>query len=73
MGGLAWSPDGREVWFAAAKVGSARALYAVTLDGRATAAEPRDRRPDAHDISRSGRVSSRILMAASTSWAGWRA
>jgi Tol biopolymer transport system component len=32
--GLAWSPDGREVWFTAARVGLARDLYAVDLDGR---------------------------------------
>jgi Tol biopolymer transport system component len=32
--GLAWSPDGREVWFTAAPTGGNQALYAVTLDGR---------------------------------------
>jgi Tol biopolymer transport system component len=32
--GLAWRPDGSEVWFTAAPSGSARALRAVTLDGR---------------------------------------
>jgi Tol biopolymer transport system component len=32
-GGLAWSPDGREVWFTAAEVGGNRALWAVTPSG----------------------------------------
>ena len=32
--GLAWSPDGREVWFTGAPSGLNRALYAVTLSGR---------------------------------------
>ncbi len=32
--GLAWSPSGREVWFAASETGVDRALRAVTLDGR---------------------------------------
>ena len=36
LGGLAWSPDGREVWFAAADAtgGGARALRAVDRSGR---------------------------------------
>jgi Tol biopolymer transport system component len=32
-GGLAWSADGREVWFTAAEVGGNRALWAVTPAG----------------------------------------
>ena len=32
--GLAWSPDGREVWFTAAELGLKRGIYAVTLSGR---------------------------------------
>ena len=31
--GLAWSPDGSEIWFTAAEVGN-RSLYAVSLSGR---------------------------------------
>ena len=31
--GLAWRPSGDEVWFTATRVGSNRALHAVTLDG----------------------------------------
>ena len=32
--GLAWSPDGSEIWFTASKSGVDRTLYAVTLDGK---------------------------------------
>ena len=32
--GLAWSPDGNEVWFTAATAGTERDLFAVTLAGR---------------------------------------
>src|SRR5262245_10890078 len=32
--GLAWSPNGKEVWFTATKSGVARALWAVDLRGR---------------------------------------
>jgi Tol biopolymer transport system component len=34
LGGLAWSPDGREAWFTATASGSDRQLHAVTLSGR---------------------------------------
>ena len=33
--GLAWSPDGSEIWFTASPSGSSRGLYAVTLEGHA--------------------------------------
>jgi eukaryotic-like serine/threonine-protein kinase len=33
-GGLAWSQDGREIWFTAGRDGTARALRAVSLSGR---------------------------------------
>jgi serine/threonine protein kinase len=32
--GLAWSPEGREIWFTAADLGLKRAIFAVTLAGR---------------------------------------
>ena len=32
--GLAWSPDGREIWFTAAREGIERMLYGVTLAGK---------------------------------------
>jgi dipeptidyl aminopeptidase/acylaminoacyl peptidase len=34
LAGLAWASSGREVWFTGARVGSRRALWAVSLDGR---------------------------------------
>ena len=34
MSGLAWSGDGREVWFSASRQGIADSLYAVSLSGR---------------------------------------
>jgi len=34
MRGLAWSPHGDEIWFAATRSGLARALYAANLNGR---------------------------------------
>ena len=54
--GLAWSPNGREVWFTAARTGVRRALYAVTLAGnlRLVAAFPGTLR--LCDISASGQV-----------------
>ena len=32
--GLAWSPDGKEIWFTAGRYGTDRTLYATTLDGK---------------------------------------
>jgi serine/threonine protein kinase/Tol biopolymer transport system component len=32
--GLAWSPDGSEIWFTASKSGVDRTLYAISLDGK---------------------------------------
>jgi Tol biopolymer transport system component/predicted Ser/Thr protein kinase len=32
--GIAWSPDGKEIWFTASKSGSDRTLYATSLDGK---------------------------------------
>ena len=32
--GVAWSPDGKEIWFTASKSGTDRTLYATTLDGK---------------------------------------
>jgi len=32
--GVAWAPNGKEVWFTASKSGVDRTLYAVTLDGK---------------------------------------
>jgi serine/threonine protein kinase/Tol biopolymer transport system component len=32
--GLAWSPDGKEIWFTASESGTDRTLYAISLDGK---------------------------------------
>src|SRR5207245_10064387 len=34
IGGVAWSDDGKEVWFTGTRAGSARALHAVKLAGQ---------------------------------------
>jgi eukaryotic-like serine/threonine-protein kinase len=34
IGGVAWHPSGLEIWFTAARAGSARALHAVSTSGR---------------------------------------
>jgi serine/threonine protein kinase/Tol biopolymer transport system component len=60
--GLAWSPDGSEVWFTASKSGTDRTLYATSLDGKERIIA---RLPGALmllDIAKDGRV---LLMRAS--------
>ena len=54
--GLAWSPDGREVWFTSARSGMVRALHAVDLAGheRLVYGSPADLQ--LQDIARDGRV-----------------
>ncbi|HXY42399.1 MAG TPA: protein kinase [Vicinamibacteria bacterium] len=54
--GLAWRPDGREVWFTAAKRGEFKALRAVTLEGRERLVTRVMGQLDLQDVSRSGRV-----------------
>ena len=54
--GLAWSPNGDEVWFAATRSGIARALYAVTLDGIERRVLTVPGGLSLRDISREGRV-----------------
>ncbi|HTD53089.1 MAG TPA: protein kinase, partial [Thermoanaerobaculia bacterium] len=54
--GLAWSPDGREIWFTSAEKGMNSSLRAVTLDGRLRAIEAGPGRLTLLDISRQGRV-----------------
>lgn len=34
LGGLAWAPSGKEVWFSAARSGASREVFAAGLDGR---------------------------------------
>ncbi|HVI07981.1 MAG TPA: protein kinase [Candidatus Binatia bacterium] len=54
--GLAWTPDGKEIWFTASKSGTDRTLYATALDGKMRTIA---RLPGAlmlYDIARDGRV-----------------
>ncbi|HEY3204268.1 MAG TPA: protein kinase [Thermoanaerobaculia bacterium] len=55
-GGLAWAPNGREVWFTATKVGSNRALQAMTLSGRERLLARVTGNLTLHDVDRDGRV-----------------
>ncbi len=55
-GGLAFSPDGREVWFAGDRDGSTSALHAVTLDGRVRLVAQLPTDLVLHDIWKDGRV-----------------
>jgi len=54
--GLAWSPRGDELWFAAARSGISRALYAVALSGRERRVLSVAGGLSLQDISRDGRV-----------------
>ena len=54
--GLAWRPDGKEVWFTGTKSGSSRELRAVTLDGKERTVFLGTGTLTLHDISRDGRI-----------------
>jgi dipeptidyl aminopeptidase/acylaminoacyl peptidase len=54
--GLAWSPEGREVWFTAASVGGSRALHAVSLSGRRRLVLRGPGALTVYDISKQGSV-----------------
>jgi Tol biopolymer transport system component len=54
--GVAWSPDGREVWFTAFRAESSRTLYAVTLDGAQRPIFQTAGHLNLADISRQGQV-----------------
>ncbi len=54
--GLAWRPDGREVWFTGARRSEFKALRAVTLAGRERLVTRVMGQVDLEDISRDGRV-----------------
>jgi eukaryotic-like serine/threonine-protein kinase len=54
--GLAWSPDGDEVWFTAETAGGNRSLYAVTLSGKQRLVARGAGGMTLQDISRDGRV-----------------
>jgi len=54
--GLAWSGDGREVWFAASPSGAARALYAMDRSGKERLLLHVPGTLTMHDVARDGRV-----------------
>jgi serine/threonine protein kinase len=54
--GLAWSPDGDEVWFSATEAGANRSLYAVTLSGKLRVVARVPGGLKLHDIARNGKV-----------------
>ena len=54
--GLAWRPDGKEIWFTGTKSGSSRELRAVTLDGKERPVFLGTGTLTLHDISKDGRV-----------------
>jgi hypothetical protein len=56
VGGLAWAPRGKEVWFTATRVGWERSLLAVTLEGKVREIERAPGDIDLRDISRDGKV-----------------
>jgi eukaryotic-like serine/threonine-protein kinase len=58
--GLAWSPDGSEVWFTASEREAARSLYAVSLSGRQRLVNRVPLRLTLQDISPDG---ARVLMS----------
>ena len=54
--GLAWSPDGSEIWFTAAETGGNRSLHAVTPSGRLRILLTGAGVLTLQDVSRDGRV-----------------
>src|SRR3984957_340681 len=54
--GLAWYPNGNEVWFTGTKSGSSRELRSVTLDGKERLVYLGTGTLTLHDISKQGRV-----------------
>jgi dipeptidyl aminopeptidase/acylaminoacyl peptidase len=54
--GLAWRPDGQEIWFTGTKSGSSRELRAVALDGKERLVYLGTGTLTLHDISKQGRV-----------------
>jgi eukaryotic-like serine/threonine-protein kinase len=54
--GLAWSPNGDEIWFTVVGVGNALGLYAVTLAGQQRLITRAPGAVTLHDIGRDGRL-----------------
>jgi dipeptidyl aminopeptidase/acylaminoacyl peptidase len=56
LGGLAWSPDGKEVWFTASRAAAAPSLYAVSVAGQERLVLSIGAGLELMDVSRDGRV-----------------
>ncbi len=56
IGGLAWRPDGREIWFAGARIGFNRYLNAVSTGGRTRSLAEATGGLTVEDISKEGRT-----------------
>jgi len=54
LGSLAWRPDGKEIWFTGARIGSRHSLWGVSLSGRERLIEATPGSLEIEDISRSG-------------------
>jgi serine/threonine protein kinase/Tol biopolymer transport system component len=54
--GLAWGPDGKEVWFTVTKIGNGRSLNAATVSGRNRLLAREPGTLTLHDVARDGRV-----------------
>ncbi len=54
--GLAWSPNGKEVWFSAVPAGAARSIYAVDLSGKERLIYRSPGGLTIHDVSKTGLV-----------------
>ncbi|RKH53351.1 protein kinase domain-containing protein [Corallococcus llansteffanensis] len=54
--GLAWAPDGNEVWFTASRIDADSALYAVDLEGKTRLVDRIAGRMVLHDIADDGSV-----------------
>jgi Tol biopolymer transport system component len=54
--GLAWRPDGREIWFTGTRVGVARAIWSVSLSGRERLLLQTPNELTIQDVSENGRV-----------------
>jgi hypothetical protein len=54
--GLAWSPDGREIWFTGTRTGAAQALHAVNRDGRERQLLAAPATLTLHDVAADGRA-----------------
>jgi dipeptidyl aminopeptidase/acylaminoacyl peptidase len=68
VAGLAWSADGREIWFSAQTAGMQQQLFAVTPDGRQRRLQDLPSRVFLHDVAPDGRV----LLASGTAQTGIR-